>query len=154
MLNETYIVQEGDTVLSVAKLFEIRLIDLIEANNLQDVYELTPGVELIIPTDHPLGFRYYVVKEGDTLSSIARQYGLDTKTLAEINGLEMTEYLYPNQKLLVPKEGVYVYITQEGDTMETVYDQLHINPDEVEILNQHVYLLPEQLISYRKKGQE
>ena len=136
MLNETYIVQEGDTVLSVAKLFEIRLIDLIEANNLQDVYELTPGVELIIPTDHPLGFRYYVVKEGDTLSSIARQYGLDTKTLAEINGLEMTEYLYPNQKLLVPKEGVYVYITQEGDTMENIAQRFSLSLAKMRSINE------------------
>ncbi len=67
MTTETYITKEGDTIISVAKLFGIRIIDLIEANNLHDVYFLEPGMELTIPTDHPLGFKYYTVEKGDTI---------------------------------------------------------------------------------------
>ena len=84
-------------------------------------------------------------------SKIGKQFGLDPKTLAEINGLELNEYIFPGEKLLVPKEGVHVYITEEGDTLESVNRQLEKNGD-VEILNQRLYLLPEQLISYRMKG--
>jgi len=146
---DTYITKEGDTILSVAQLYGIRVIDLIQANNLEDVYFLLPGLELTIPTTQPLGYTYYTVKKGDTLYKIGNEFNINPTTLAQINGLELNEYIFPNQKLLVPKEGVFAYITEEGDTMTSIYEKLGLNPEEVEILNRQIYLLPEQLITYR-----
>lgn len=149
---DTYITKEGDTILSVAQLYGIRVIDLIQANNLEDVYFLEPGMELTIPTTQPLGYTYYTVQRGDTLYKIGQEFNIDPTTLAQINGLELNEYIFPNQKLLVPKEGVFAIITEEGDTMTSIYEKLGLNPDEVEILNRQIYLLPEQLITYRRRN--
>lgn len=149
---ENYITKEGDTIVSVAQLFGIRIIDLIETNNLENVYNLEPGLELIIPTDRPLGFTYYTVQKGDNLYQIARKYGLDLQTLSEINGLEIGEYIFPGQKITVPKEGVSVYITKEGDSLKSFYERINLPAEEVEILNQQIYLLPEQLIAYRRRN--
>ena len=149
---DTYITKEGDTILSVAQVYGIRVIDLIEANNLEDVYFLEPGLELVIPTTQPLGYTYYTVKKGDTLYKIGKEFNINPTTLAQINGLELNEYIFPNQKLLVPKEGIFAYITEEGDTTTSIYEKLGLNPNEVEILNRQIYLLPEQLITYRNNN--
>lgn len=76
-------------------------------------------------------------------------FNIDMDDLASINGLEINEYLYPNQKLLVPKEGVYAYITKDGDTLINIADNLSINPEDILFYNKRIYLLPEQLIAYK-----
>ncbi len=151
MVNETYIVQEGDTIISVAQLFGIKVIDLIRANQLEDVYYLTPGEELIVPTQTPLGFTYYIVQKGDTLYSIAKTHDITLQDLITINGLEDQQYIYPGQKILIPKDGVKAYITQEGDTLSTVAELLKIPAEDILVYNQRIYLLPEQLIAYKIK---
>lgn len=45
----------------------------------------------------------YVVKPGDTLSSIAKKYGVDVDTLAEINDLQNTNTLVVGQSLIFNK---------------------------------------------------
>lgn len=149
MESEMYIVKEGDTLISVAQTFGIKIIDLIEANNLENIYELVTGTELIIPTNLPLGFTYYIVQRGDNLYRIAEKFNINMEDLATINGLEIGEYIFPEQKLLVPKEGVYAYITKEGDTLFNVAESLSINPEDILLYNRRIYLLPEQLIAYK-----
>lgn len=149
MENEIYIVQEGDTILSVAQLYGIKVIDLIRANELEDVYYLTPGEELIIPTDAPLGFMYYTIQKGDTLYNIAKEHNISVNDLAEINGIENANYIYPNERILVPKEGVYAYITKENDTITNVAKLLGVSLDDILSFNKRIYLLPDQLIAYK-----
>lgn len=45
---------------------------------------------------------YHEVKQGQTLWSIARAYGVDVQTLARVNKLSDTTVLYTGQKLYVP----------------------------------------------------
>jgi len=45
---------------------------------------------------------YHEVKQGQTLWSIARAYGVDVQTLTRVNKLSDTTVLYPGQKLYVP----------------------------------------------------
>ena len=125
------------------------MIDLIKENKLEDIYILTPGMELVIPVDMPLGFTAYTVKKGDSLYAIARELGNITPTqLAEVNGLEINEYIYPDQRLIVPKPGVKVYITKDGDTIKTVAEEIGTSDKNLIVYNPNIYLLPEQLIAY------
>ena len=50
----------------------------------------------------PKGF-YYKVRQGDTLSSIARSFDLPTASICEANGMPMTAAIYTNQSLYIPK---------------------------------------------------
>lgn len=151
---ETYIVQEGDNIATIAKKYNVSIVDLINQNNLENVYYLEPGREVIIPEEKaPLGFTYYTVKKGDNLYKIAKAYNISTKDLAELNGLELDEYIHPGDRLLVPEEGVMVYITKDGDTIQTIIDRLGTNREEIFVYNPKIYLLPEQLIAYRKKNE-
>lgn len=151
---ETYIVKEGDNIATIAKKYNISIVDLINQNNLENVYYLEPGLELIIPEEKaPLGFTHYTVKKGDNLYEIAKHYNISVKDLSELNGLEINEYIYPEQRLLVPEEGVQVYITKDGDTIQTIIDKLGTNREEIFVYNPKIYLLPEQLIAYRKRNE-
>ena len=151
---ETYIVKEGDNIATIAKKYNISIVDLINQNNLENVYYLEPGLELIIPEEKaPLGFTHYTVKKGDNLYEIAKRYNISVKDLSELNGLEINEYIYPEQRLLVPEEGVQVYITKDGDTIQTIIDRLGTNREEIFVYNPKIYLLPEQLIAYRKRNE-
>lgn len=48
--------------------------------------------------------RSHIVQAGETLSSIAKQYGTSWRVLAELNGLEDPNRLVPGQKLLLPED--------------------------------------------------
>lgn len=144
-----YIVEEGDTIASIAKKLGVRVVDLVRINRLENVYELTPGDELLIPDiNKSYPFEYYVVKKGDNLYQIGLKYNIDPGLLAELNGLELNEYLYPEQKLLVPKKDVKIYITKEGDTLNYISDDLGVPRESILLYNQNIYLLPGQLIAY------
>lgn len=147
---ETYIVQEGDTIVSIARKYGIRVVDLVDSNNLGNNYFLTPGTELIIPITIPSGFTYYTIQKGDNLYQISQNYGLTAQQLADLNGLEIDEYIYPDQKLIVPKEGTQFYIAQDGDRLNDIANNLDIMKEDIILYNPNLYLLPGQIIAYRK----
>lgn len=76
-------VGSGDTLLGIAKDYEVTLRDLIVRNNLKPPYDLRIGQVLIIPTPN-----YYEVKAGDSLYAISRRYGMKLDDLVKMNGLE------------------------------------------------------------------
>lgn len=45
---------------------------------------------------------YHEVARGETLSSVARRYGVSVETLLEVNGLDPGVVLQPGQRLFVP----------------------------------------------------
>lgn len=47
-------------------------------------------------------FSSYVVRAGDTLSSIARRCGVSVPQLAQVNGLQLSTVIYPGQRLTIP----------------------------------------------------
>lgn len=151
----TYIVEPGDNIASIAKKFNVNVIDLVRENNLENIFYLVPGMELIIPqttTSEESALDYYTVQKGDNLYQIGKRYGISAEMLAEMNGLELNEYIFPNQKLLVPKEGVGVYITKDEDTLSNVSDELRIPVSDIISSNENIYLLPGQLITYQMKN--
>jgi LysM repeat protein len=95
-------------------------------------------------------YSYYEIKKGDTLYKISKEFNVNTKLLAELNGLNIEDYIYPDQTLLIPKKNVSYYITTEGDTLYTVANIFNTNDKELVNQNQTIYLLPGQMIYYKK----
>ena len=97
---EYYLVEKGDTLYSISKRFQIP-IDVIKDMNGLVSDNLAVGQKLyFIKEDSKKDFTY-VVKKGDTLWSIARDLGIDVKTLKEINHLE-SDLLSIHQVLQLP----------------------------------------------------
>lgn len=171
----TYIVKPNDTINSIAEKFKISVNDLIKENNLEYIYMLVPGLELIIPQndnsdveneniDDPIGdvteedsnssninniFSYYIVEKGDNLYQIGKRYNISPQVLAEINGLDINDIIYPNQQILVPQDGVGMYITKKGDTMRSITNDLNAIVEDILINNENIYLEPDQIIMYK-----
>ena len=95
-------------------------------------------------------YEVYEIKEGDSLYKISKKYNVNTKLLAELNGLELDDYIYPEQMILVPKKDVSYYITKEGDTLSTVSRLFGVKESELTKQNQTIYLQNGQMIFYKR----
>lgn len=71
-----YRVQKGDTVISVAELFDVCFFDLIKDNNL--VREITAGDILIINKDD---CSLYKVKPSDTIESVSKAFDVSKEKI-------------------------------------------------------------------------
>lgn len=162
---QTYIVEPGDNIIGIANKLNVSVSDLVKENNLDNMYYLVPGLELVIPmvngtnmngsnnmnsdTNGNDYFEYYTVQKGDSLYQIGLKYNLTQQEIANLNGLELNEYIFPGQKLMIPRKGVKMYITKDGDTLSNIASSLGLTQEEIINTNRNIYLLPEQLIVYR-----
>lgn len=147
---DIYIVEKGDTIESIGRKYNIPVIEIIKANNLKAPYLLNEGDSLTIPTGLYNIFDYYVVKKGDNLYEIAQKNNISLDILLGVNGLDKDEYIYEGQTILIPKSDVKLYITKTGDTIESVSDFFKAPGVDIIYSNNSIYLLPGQLIIYRK----
>lgn len=95
-------------------------------------------------------FDYYTIKTGDSLYKIAKDNMLNPILLAKLNGLNVDDYIYPNQVLIIPKAGMILYFTSEGDTLSELAEGLNVNLNDLIAQNPKIYLQPEQLIIYKQ----
>jgi LysM repeat protein len=86
----------GETVYSLSKLFGVSENDIIQSNPGIDITKLSVGAEIAVPKrelissqqkfdDQENKYIYHKVLMGETLSSIARQYGLTVRQLRKEN---------------------------------------------------------------------
>lgn len=136
-----YEVKKNETLDDIANKLNISVQEIMNLNNnLNNVIE---GQLIIIPTTS--NYNVYVVKKGDNLYNIAKRYGVDVKSIELLNGLKENEYIYPEQKLLIPTSKIY--ITRENDTIK----QLLNNGITLEELKDNdIYLQQDQIIFYKK----
>ncbi len=142
---DIYMVEEGDTLDSLSDKFNISKDKLKELNSMST---FTPGTNIIIPKENEF-FEVYIIKKGDNLYDIARRYNTDYNLLALLNGLNISDYIYPNMTLLVPKKNVKYYITKENDTLSNVNKLLSGNINNLLNQNKNIYLKEGQLIVYK-----
>lgn len=146
---EYYRVKDNDTIEDIANVYHTTAKNIIELNDLKPVYNIAPGESLRVPTKTHNLFEYYIVRKGDTIYSISEKYNLSPKELLILNNLTPNDYIYPNQKLLVPKKDVAVYLTKMGDSMDNLSKKYNISKNELLQYNEKLYLLPDQLIVYK-----
>jgi murein DD-endopeptidase MepM/ murein hydrolase activator NlpD len=70
----------------------------------------------------------YVVKVGDTLSSVAGYYGLDTDTILWANDLNSTSVIKPGEKLEIPPGNGLNVKVQQGENLETLAKKYESSP--------------------------
>jgi len=99
----TYTVRPGNTLYAIGQFFGTTVKDLAHVNGLVPPYTIYPGQELIIPIEEITSPRYYVVRPGDTIVSIADRYGLEIDDLLNLNRLENPNIIYPGQILRLTK---------------------------------------------------
>lgn len=97
-----------------------KLIQLIEKNGLiqWDRDALTSS------SDKKADFTIHVVREGDTVSEIAKKYDVSVAEIVAMNQLANPNLIYTNQKLTVATSGgkteEHYYTVMEGDTLTNI----------------------------------
>jgi len=128
-------VRPGETLSLIAKRYRTSVSKIMRANNLRRSNYIVAGRLLKIPQR---GYRYHppkismpkygrsavhVVKKGDSLWTIAKQYGTTTKKIQELNHLSKTGLhkgqiltIFEGQKMPPKVEGLNTYKVKSGDS--------------------------------------
>ena len=147
---DKYLIKSGDTLEGIAKKYHTTLDNILDLNNVRYMSDLRVGNEIIVPKEKEMYFNTYLIEKGDNLYSIARRYNINPSLLAALNGLNMDDYIYPNEQILIPKAGYSYYITAPGDTLELVAKEFGVPKDKLLNENETVYLMEGQLLVNRK----
>ena len=146
--NEVYIVKSGDTLYSIASRYGVNVDDLKRYNNLNN-NTLSIGQQLYIPTGQMVedvvgpDFETYIVKTGDSLSSIASRFDISVNELRNINNLS-GDTLFVGQQLLVPIGSNIIdsnitnyvdYRVVSGDTLYSIANRYGVSVDELKRIN-------------------
>lgn len=148
---DKYTLKKGESLESVANMFNTNVEVLKDINNIYFEDQVRQGMDIIVPKNKEQYFNYYVIEQGDSLYGIARRYNINPELLASMNGLDMEDYIYPNQEILIPKSGYSYYITKEGDTIDTVANIFKTNKNELLENNSVIYLLAGQIMVKKNK---
>ncbi len=131
-----YEVKKGDTVNTVAKLFNISKNTIMWANSLKSE-SLTPGTSLIIL---PITGLSYTATKPVSLAYIAKKYNADASDIAEFNGISPSATLEKGQTIIIPDaEGELVTSASggKGSTVSTVkqikYEQRRKHSSKIDI---------------------
>ncbi len=60
------------------------------------------GQRLLIPAPAPEQAKVHVVRSGESLTIIAKRYGVTVSALAKANGLSNPNRIYAGQRLVIP----------------------------------------------------
>ncbi|GAB4232425.1 MAG: hypothetical protein Kow00109_04870 [Acidobacteriota bacterium] len=125
-----YRVRPGDTLSEIAREFGVAPVTLRRLNGISNPNRLLVGQVLIIdPTGSPSqraaaggsgGTAVHVVRPGETLSTIARRYGISLEELAAANGLADPDHLRAGAQLIIPGTATAEprrYRVRPGDTL-------------------------------------
>lgn len=147
-----YQVKNGDTLASVASNFGTSVNNLSSLNGIMVGSVLNPGDFIVVPKvqmENPY-FMEYTVKKGDNIYEISKVYNVSPSQLLKLNGLNETNIIYPNQKIMIPRKNVSFYVTGIDDTLDKVMRGLNVSADELARQNGTIYLTNDQLIVYKK----
>jgi len=105
---QTYVVQGGDTISSIAAKFSVTSDSVRWSNNISGE-AVTAGTKLLIP---PVGYSgiVYTVKAGDTIDSIANKYKADKAELTRANDAEIAG-LHVGEQIIIPNGTQPVVVT-------------------------------------------
>lgn len=94
----TYIVRKGDTLSSIAKMFNVTTNTIVWSNDISG-NKVSPGDRLVIL---PISGVRHTVKKGDTVQSIAKKYNGDVTDIAEFNEISVDTKLAIGDIVIIP----------------------------------------------------
>ena len=125
-IKTTHIVNQNDTVESIARQYGYVPEELKIANS------IVPGSKLIMGTRITLPARVHKVQKGQSLEMISEIYNLDLKDLIGFNNLMPGDELKLGERLLLP---FYVYRTEKEETIEQIANKFRRTKEEVLKIN-------------------
>ena len=166
MAQQIHVVQAGETLYSIAVRYDKTVAEIAQANGMSAPYTIHSGNKLTIPPaagaapapasspaeapQQASGTSAYIVKRGDSLSTIAAQFGITYIELAQMNGIDDPDVLHVGQVLTVPTPAAApaaspaapaaqptttTYTVKRGDSLSTIAAQFDMNYFELAQMN-------------------
>ena len=135
-VSDTYIVQKGDSLWSIANKFNMTVSKLKNLNNLTNNL-LSIGQVLKIKDSSNNGKTTYTVQKGDSLWVIANKYGITTEELKSYNNLK-SNLLSIGQVLKIPQGKTStenIYTVKKGDSLWTIANRYNTTVEKIKVLN-------------------
>ena len=135
-VSDTYIVQKGDSLWSIANKFNMTVSELKNLNNLTNNL-LSIGQVLKIKDSSNNGEKTYTVQKGDSLWVIANKYGITTEELKSYNNL-ISNLLSIGQILKIPQGKTStenIYTVKKGDSLWTIANRYNTTVEKIKVLN-------------------
>ena len=135
----TYTIKKGDTLYTIAKKYNTTVDNIKQLNNLSN-NNLNIGQIIKIPehkeetkTENE---KIYIVKKGDSLYKIAKEYNTTVNEIKKINNLT-SNLLSIGQKLQVPnaQDNYSIYIVKKGDSLYKIAKEYNTTISEIKKLN-------------------
>lgn len=137
LITNTYVVQKGDTLYSIANKLGTTVSELKKENNLTS-NTLQIGEVLRVPTKeiYEEEENVYVVKKGDTLYSIAAANNTTVDELKKANNLT-SNILSTGQLLKIPSALLpeSTYTVKKGDSLYSIANKYNTTVDELKRIN-------------------
>lgn len=100
-------VNRGETLSGIAIKYNTSYQYLARINNIANPNLIYVGQELKVPAlgdykIHDTSHRLYIVRRGNTLTQIAREYGVTIENIVELNGIANPNLIYIGETLRIP----------------------------------------------------
>lgn len=107
-MSGSHIVESGDTLGEIASRYGLDLDDLVRWNGIENPDRITVGQKIELSGHEPAerSEQVYVVQPGDTVSGIAKKFGLRWIDIGAVNRLDDIDKITAGQELIIPAEGV------------------------------------------------
>jgi len=133
-----YVVKEGDSLWSISQKLGVSLGEIAKANDISIIEPLQIGDKLRIPPKLRVSLpsekveektpqirtegEIYQLKEGDSLWTIAKRFGVKVEDIAKANGISPDKTLKIGDKLLIPG-GLHKQVAQTKPSQKTTTPQ-------------------------------
>ncbi|WP_110975307.1 LysM peptidoglycan-binding domain-containing protein [Acinetobacter sp. WCHAc060042] len=150
---ESYKVQRGDTLYSIASQSKMSLSELADLNNISSNSGLQVGQTIKIPAGSTVPDTY-TVQSGDSLTAIASKYNLGMDYIADLNNMSRTAGLRAGQKLKLTGEvsavetpktvekqtiasnnSTDIHVVKSGETLNSIARKYHLQLNYLAELN-------------------
>jgi len=173
-----YEVKAGDSLWSISRKFSVSVEEIAKFNNIKIEKTLQIGDKLRIPQKEEsktsaittnsqpkakslAGTGVYEIKEGDSLWTISRKFGVSPEEIAKANGISLNKTLKIGEKLIIPKAGMkiakeekktvkvsstprtpsasrkggIIYQVRAGDSLWTIGKRFGVSPEKIASAN-------------------
>lgn len=95
-------VRWGENLTRIAWRYGTTVWSIVQLNGLADPNRIYVGQVLLIYPGTGPSYNVYVVRWGDTLTSIAWRFGTNPWAIAQANGIYNLNLIYAGQRLIIP----------------------------------------------------
>ena len=108
-------------------------VDYDESGNLLDIEATSKSVNFT----QPVSYQTYKVRSGDTISGIAKKFGLtNISTLISVNDIGNVRQLAAGQKLKIPSIDGIIYTVKKGDSLSSITEKYKISLEQLLDVNE------------------